>query len=289
MSGSDTMNPQVNRARSTAIRRIADSRQDAIGRRRGLALVARPVPALHAPSVAPLVALSVAPSVAPRSATLVASLVATHVASLVASLVALIVAAGCSAPQRDMQTATQQSSTPRAVAPSPAAQTRPTESQSMQRTLPSQDPGQPLPVDDPFKRIDPSAPGSDPVTLQRDDARSAVRQGAAGAAESASAAGPARLAGASSGCLQRIESHILGDSGVHVMLGAGAFAHSDRLVLEQIQPLDAQGRQLDGRRRAAPAVVYRLRMVGDGQCMIQRESAGKARPQSLSECQCARL
>lgn len=89
-------------------------------------------------------------------------------------------------------------------------------------------------------------------------------------------------------CLEQIESGIEADSDTRVLLGDGAFAHSDRLVLERARHQDAGGRLLDGRARPETPLVYLLRRR-QGQCsLIRVEDRRDARANAidLPACEC---
>jgi hypothetical protein len=73
-------------------------------------------------------------------------------------------------------------------------------------------------------------------------------------------------------------------TGQRVTLGPAAFAIGDELVLEREMPRDAQGRPLDGRKRAATPQVFRLIQRG-AVCVISHPASGRSA--ELSACSCA--
>lgn len=73
-------------------------------------------------------------------------------------------------------------------------------------------------------------------------------------------------------------------TGRAVTLGADVFAAGDELVLTPTVQRDAEGRPLDGRRRAPQPEVFRLQLQS-GQCVLLQPST--ASWQRLPQCTCA--
>jgi hypothetical protein len=101
------------------------------------------------------------------------------------------------------------------------------------------------------------------------------------------AAGPSAASGASSRCLEEIESFAERHSGNRVMLGPAAFAGSDQLVLTRMPRRGPDGRLLDGRAAPPQPLVLKLR-AGPRGCFVQ-VAEDAASSVALPACTCLPL
>jgi hypothetical protein len=103
---------------------------------------------------------------------------------------------------------------------------------------------------------------------------------------------PARLAPDMAGaqgqaCREAIERFAESHTGSRVLIGAGAFADGDELVLAKAPARGADGRLLDGRAARPEPVLFKLEAVA-GQCRIRLPAAGltAAGSADLPACRC---